>query len=172
MTDGEGAELDMLTKCSQVILVVGKSSYAKAMVVNRLLKQTLLPCSSCFDETSAKWRDVRIRYHHLEQPRCLLTLPSNFELVDVESGYNVEDTVRVSDLNITGNDEARNEATLDVKVRNSLLIYGTEIRFIRSWANGQAAIDSFQKHLQGTLPIVIYALAGKLLQPSVSYLDI
>ena len=168
MTESEKDEIDSLTKLRPAIFVAGQSCFAIAMVVNQLLKRPILPCSRGQGLCSDKWRNTRFRYHHLEHPRCVLTLPNNFELVDVEPGNAIFETIHSTDLIISGNDEARNTATLDVKVRNSLLMYCDLFTF-SFLSNKQSVADNFQKYTQNFVPIIIYALAGKLLQPSVSF---
>jgi hypothetical protein len=164
MTDGECGELEALTKYPPAVIVVGRSTFAKAMVVNRLLKQTILPCTYG-GESSSIWRGIRFRYHQAELPRCVLTAPNNFDDV----GSTITDSIPLSDLAIFDSDDPRNDIEMDVKMRSTLLMH-CEVRLVPTWRSDEVAIDSFLKSIRGTVPIVVYAAAGKLHSSEITFL--
>ncbi|UYV66396.1 hypothetical protein LAZ67_4001541 [Cordylochernes scorpioides] len=147
------------------LVVLGQNCWAKAVVANHLLGQSLLPVAPPSPPSSPSpcWRMVRFKYGN--QTQVSLSLPNSYILVQPLAADNRPwHTVPLADLELKKEEEdpALLSATLEVNIHHSLL--RDDIQLIISPSN--TAFDLlYSSCTEGLSPILIYAIGSETLSP-------
>jgi len=130
-------------------------------------------------QVEPRWRTVCFRYG--STPSLSLSLPGSYELVnDLMLRDDAWKTISAQNLELRENesdipDLADGTATLEVKMRHSLLKDGGMVAMSPSSVEGMCAWEDFGRISKNRVPVVIYAIARNKLSEQVSmysYLEV
>ncbi|KAJ8942468.1 hypothetical protein NQ318_017761 [Aromia moschata] len=141
------------------ILVFGQNCHAKALFVNYLLGQAILP------QFSSRWRYVTFIYGHMKNIR--LTLGHEIEIVEKLKAHEKPwITIPEEDLQ-RGNDEPLLDhcPSLEVEMCHSILRENVEI-IVPADCQVEELTETLNRNVNNVLPLVIYAVSEDILNDS------
>ncbi|XP_064215585.1 dual serine/threonine and tyrosine protein kinase isoform X1 [Tribolium castaneum] len=137
------------------LMVFGQNCHAKALFVNNLLDQIILPLFS------NQWRYITFKYGHSKNIR--LTWGDEYEIVEKLKAHEKPwVTIPEEDLQRIGDDLC---ASLEVEICHTLLKDNANIMVPPDCQPDQVH-EILNKHMKSVLPVIIYAVSEDILSDS------
>ena len=160
----EEDDIHSIVKQQPCLIILGQTSYARALIVNEVLGQNILPVEN-YDE-QAVWRGINFAYG--EATIISLSLAESYELVDnLSTPHGTNIRVSAEDLEVTAQ-EAEDEAPfMEIRLHNPLLHDGGLVRVMPTWTSKLTLTNLYQKLARGVVPVVIYGVSHNCLSNEV-----
>ncbi|XP_077983398.1 dual serine/threonine and tyrosine protein kinase-like [Glandiceps talaboti] len=151
------------------LVILGQSCYAKAVVVNEILGENILPQDDNADQPGSSCRMLRFQFG--PKSNVSIVLPDSFELVNENlHDYDVHrTTIAKEDLELKGEaqfDPYLRQSVLEVCLNHMLFQDGAQLVVSPCNCIGQNIVETYSKCVEGVLPIVVYALSSNTLTTS------
>ncbi|KAF2887681.1 hypothetical protein ILUMI_18492 [Ignelater luminosus] len=146
----------VLDDCYPAFLIFGQHCHAKALFINYILDQTILPLHSC------NWRWVRLSYGHTKEIR--LTLGQEYEIVEkLKAHERPWTTVPESDI-LRSDQESPAEhcPALEIKLNSSFLKDKVNM-LVPPDCPWEHLSEVITKCLDNILPVIIYVVSDETL---------
>ncbi|PAA88650.1 hypothetical protein BOX15_Mlig027899g1 [Macrostomum lignano] len=160
LSDADSQQLHNLLNQPVAMVVLGQTRYAKAVLVNEILRQDLLPVATDSDSVYNGWRMIRFRF--AAKPAVSLSLPDdNYDLMEDLSAYQQPwDTIPEQDLILQAEertDLANRAAVMEVALNHPLLRDGA-ILVVSPCKELCNVAEVFSQCTRGAQPILVYAI--------------
>ncbi|CAG9759907.1 unnamed protein product [Ceutorhynchus assimilis] len=142
------------------LLIFGQSCHAKALFINLLLQQKILPCSS------SQWRRIILKYGSTKSIH--LTLDDEIEIVENLKAHEelLWVTIPEEDLRRTENENLLDHCpSVEVLLKHKLLKDNIKI-IVPPDCSLDQLIEVLRKHVENVLPVIIYAVSEETLTDS------
>lgn len=152
-------KLELKLQRIPTLLVFGQNCHSKALFVNNILEQPILP------ENSNNWRHISFIYGSKKNVR--LTLGNEYEILDNLQAHNHNwDTIPEDDIKIKNQESILDHCpTLEVLLSHPLLKQNVGIAVPPICQPNEYA-EVLKKHTKNLLPIVIYTVSEDTLNES------
>lgn len=176
--DSDAERLHREVQSSPIVLVYGQSCHAKALFVNNLLGQQILPLYS------SKWRWViffsnitaqnpfiplfKVKFSHGQVRTVRLTLGCEYEIVEsLKADQQPWTTIPEADLQ-RGFNECSLDQCLSIEVTLCHPVFRENLRCFIPPDSLPEQIPGMLKNIENTLPVIVYAITEEILNDTVS----
>ena len=164
LKDADSREVEIVSTMPPGLVLFGKTDLAKAMLVNKLLQQNILPLpteqTNDQFECNGRWRTII--FQHGVKNRIFSINYSTKELHKKRSWKN---TVPNDVLEINEDDNP-----VVIQTNHPLLEAGAKLIVSSCWSNPSDYQNKYEFYTQNIIPIIIYSLSGNQFSELVSCL--